>query len=58
MASMAKINVMSIIAMEDAVFTETNITGELESGQYKKGRFAVNYFSPGSSVSKPASNIP
>ena len=33
MASMAKINVMSIIAMEDAVFTETNITGELESGQ-------------------------
>jgi len=58
MASMAKINVMSIIAMEDAVFTETNITGELESGQYKKGRFAVNYFSPGSTVSKPASNIP
>ena len=33
MASMAKINVMSIIAMEDAVFTETNISGELESGQ-------------------------
>jgi hypothetical protein len=58
MASMAKINVMSIIAMEDAVFTETNITGELESGQYKKGRFAVNYFSPGSTVSKPSSNIP
>jgi len=58
MASMAKINVMSIIAMEDAVFTETNITGELESGQYKKGRFAVNYFSPGSQISKPASNIP
>ncbi len=58
MASMAKINVMSIIAMEDAVFTETNITGELESGQYKKGRFAVNYFSPGSQISKPASNMP
>ena len=58
MASMAKMNVMSIIAMEDAVFTETNITGELESGQYKKGRFAVNYFSPGSQISKPASNIP
>ena len=30
MASMAKINVMSIIAMEDAVFTETNISGEIE----------------------------
>ena len=40
MASMAKINVMSIIAMEDAVFTETNISGEMESGQYRKGRFA------------------
>ena len=58
MGAMAKINVMSMIAMEDSVFTETNITGELESGQYKKGRFAVNYFSPGSTVSKPASNIP
>ena len=31
MAAMAKINVMSIIAMEDAVFTETNISGKLES---------------------------
>ena len=58
MAAMAKINVMSIIAMEDAVFTETNISGELESGQYRKGRFAVNYLSPGTQVSKPASNVP
>ena len=38
MANMAKINVLSVIAMEDAVFTETNIIGEIESGQYKKGR--------------------
>ena len=58
MASMAKINVMSIIAMEDAVFTETNISGEIESGQYRKGRFAVNYLAPGTQVSKPASNVP
>jgi len=58
MASMAKMNVMSIIAMEDAVFTETNISGELESGQYRKGRFAVNYLAPGTQVSKPASNVP
>ena len=58
MASMAKINVMSIIAMEDAVFTETNIIGEIESGQYRKGRFAVNYLAPGTQVSKPASNVP
>ena len=58
MASMAKINDMSIIAMEDAVFTETNISGEIESGQYRKGRFAVNYLAPGTQVSKPASNVP
>ena len=58
MASMAKINVMSIIAMEDAVFTETNISGEIESGQYRKGRFAVNYLAPGTQVRKPASNVP
>ena len=58
MASMAKMNVMSVIAMEDAVFTETNISGELESGQYRKGRFAVNYLAPGTQVSKPASNVP
>ena len=49
---------MSIIAMEDAVFTETNVTGELESGQYRKGRFAINYLTPGSQVSKPVSNLP
>ncbi len=58
MAMMAKINIMSAIAMEDAVFTETNISGELESGQYRKGRFAVNYLAPGTQVSKPANNIP
>ena len=58
MAMMAKINIMSAIAMEDSVFTETNISGEIESGQYRKGRFAVNYLSPGTQVSKPMNNIP
>jgi len=58
MANMAKINVLSVIAMEDAVFTETNIIGEIESGQYKKGRFAVNYLTPGSQISKPTNNLP
>jgi hypothetical protein len=58
MAMMAKINIMSAIAMEDSVFTETNISGELESGQYRKGRFAVNYLAPGTQVSKPMNNIP
>jgi hypothetical protein len=58
MAAMAKINIMSIIAMEDAVFTETNIVGEIESGQYRKGRNAINYLSPGSQVIKPVTNLP
>ena len=49
MANMAKINILGTIAMEDAVFTETNIVGEIESGKYRKGRFAVNYLAPGSS---------
>jgi hypothetical protein len=44
--------------MEDAVFTETNISGEIESGQYRKGRFAVNYLAPGTQVSKPMNNMP
>ena len=53
MAMMAKLNVLSIIAAEDAVFRETNISGELASGQYEKGRFAVNYFTPGTRIEKP-----
>ena len=58
MANMAKINILGTIAMEDAVFTETNIVGEIESGKYRKGRFAVNYLTPGSQVSKPVNNLP
>jgi hypothetical protein len=58
MANMAKINILGTIAMEDAVFTETNIVGEIESGKYRKGRFAVNYLAPGSQVSKPVNNLP
>lgn len=59
MAAMAKINIMSILAMEDAVFTETNIIGDKPlGGQYKKGRRAVNVFPPGTQVQKPQSNLP
>ena len=53
-----KENILGTIAMEDAVFTETNIVGEIESGKYRKGRFAVNYLTPGSQVSKPVNNLP
>lgn len=58
MAAMAKLNVLSLIAMEDAVFTETNIEGDLESGDYQRGRFATNFLAPGSTVSKPPNNLP
>ena len=58
MAQLAKINILSSIAMEDAVFTETNVVGEIESGQYRKGRNAINYLSPGSQVIRPATNLP
>ena len=58
MAQLAKINILSSIAMEDAVFTETNIVGEIESGQYRKGRNAINYLTPGSQVVKPVTNLP
>ncbi len=36
MANMAKINILGTIAMEDAVFTETNIVGEIESGNIER----------------------
>tara|TARA_R100001086_G_scaffold144464_1_gene76177 strand:+ start:5533 stop:7269 length:1737 start_codon:yes stop_codon:yes gene_type:complete len=58
MAAMAKINILSVIAMEDAVFTETNIVGEIESGKYRKGRHSINYLTPGSQVVKPVTNLP
>lgn len=58
MAAMAKINILSVIAMEDAVFTETNIVGEIESGKYRKGRHSINYLAPGSQVVKPVTNLP
>lgn len=57
MASIAKINIMSVIAMQDAVFAPTNIYGDLD-GQYRTGRFAVNRFPPGTKVERPQQNLP
>lgn len=58
MAMMAKLNVLSVIALEDAVFTETNVMGEMESGQYSKGRNSINFLTPGTNVDKPIGQIP
>lgn len=57
-AAQAKINILSIIMMEDGVFTETNVYGEVVSGEYEKGRQAINFLTPGSKVEKPANNLP
>lgn len=58
-AAMVKQNMMTMLAMEDAVFTETNVYGDRPfGGVYKKGRDSVNYFPPGTAVEKPIANIP
>lgn len=57
-AGIARTNILAQIANEDAVFTETNIFGDLESGEYQRGRFAINYLSPGSRVEKPVNPVP
>jgi len=53
MAMMAKLNILGLIATEDAVFRETNIIGELVGNTYERGRFATNLFEPGSRIEKP-----
>lgn len=59
MAAMAKINVLSIIAMQDAVMSPTDIVGDKPlGGQYRRGRNAVNVFPPGTTVNRPVANLP
>jgi hypothetical protein len=58
MAQMAKMNIMGMIASEDSVFRETNIFGELNSGDYQKGRFGVNLLDRQSRVEKPTADVP
>lgn len=59
MAAMAKINVLSILAMKDAVFAPTDIVGDKPlGGQYRRGRLATNIFPPGTQVSRPVANLP
>jgi hypothetical protein len=58
MAHAAKLNVLALIATEDSVFRETNISGGMESIKYRKGRFAVNYLPSGATVTKPQGEFP
>jgi hypothetical protein len=57
MAMMAKLNVLALIASEDAVFRETNVIGDMEGTKYNRGRFAVNYFQPGTRVERPGGDV-
>ena len=52
-----QMNMMGVIATQDATFKETNITGRVTSGRYKKGRNAVNILEPGSRVEKPQGDV-
>jgi len=54
-AQQAKFNVLALIATEDGVFRETNIIGgDVESGDYEKGRGAINYLTTGTQLERPA----
>lgn len=58
MAAMARLNLLLIIATEDAVMAETVIIGSLDGDVYKRGRNAVNYLTPGSQMNKMNSRVP
>lgn len=59
LVAMAKMNTLALIAMEDAVFSETIVSGELAQGNtWHKGRNAINYTTQGTTVQKLQQNLP
>ncbi|HVF75483.1 MAG TPA: hypothetical protein VM938_10580, partial [Acidimicrobiales bacterium] len=58
MAAMARLNLLAMIGIEDAVMSETNVIGDTEAAKYRKGRNAVNYFAPGTQVTKMNDRVP
>jgi len=52
-AQQAKLNILALIAAEDATFRETNIIGEMEGNTYEKGRDAVNHYTRGTTIDRP-----
>lgn len=58
MGAMARLNILMITAMEDAVNSETNIFGELQGQRYHRGRGQVNYFGPNTRVENPSRTMP
>lgn len=57
-AMMAKLNLLGLIASEEGVFGELNIFGEPESGEYQRGRFAINRFEQGARVERRTGDQP
>ena len=52
-AMMAKFNVLSLVATEEAAFSEINIFGELEGNTYERGKKGINFLDPNARVEKP-----
>lgn len=57
MAMMAKLNVLAYIATEDATFRETNVIGDMIGEKYQRGRFATNFFVPGTQIERPSADV-
>lgn len=58
MAALAQFNILYLTAMKDNVFAPTDVTGEVLSGQYKRGRKAVNILAPNTRVDRPQADLP
>lgn len=57
-AAQARLTMLSIAAAEMGVHAETNVVGDMVAGRYLRGKGAVNYLAPGSTVTKMNERIP
>lgn len=58
MANMVRLALLQVIAAEDTVMAPLNVSGDLRSGTYRKGRNEINYFTPGSTWQRDLGHIP
>lgn len=52
LSMMTRLNVLTLQSVQDDVNAPVEIIGDIESGEYKRGRFAVNKYSPGTTVQR------
>lgn len=50
---LSRLTVLAFLSVQDAVFAETNIYGEMVSDEYRRGRGAINQFSLQTRVERP-----